>query len=335
MVRVGLIGFGLAGASFHAPLIAAVEGMELAAIATSRATDGYPDAVRYGDAHALIADGAIDVVVIATPNDSHAPLARTALAAGRHVVIDKPVALDADTAAALVEQAAVAGRKLTVFHNRRWDSDFLTVERLMRNGDLGEVLLAELRWDRFRPAIKPGWRETAGPGSGLLADLGPHMIDQAIRLFGTPDAVTGDVAVQRAGAVVDDYFELILHYGARRVTVGSASLVAAARPRFALHGTSGSFVKHGIDPQEAVLRAGGTPADTGYGEEAEDGWGTLTGGDGIGAKVASEKGDWRGFYAAIRDAVAHDAPVPVDPADAVLGLRIIEAARAGGTITLR
>ncbi|MEN2747013.1 oxidoreductase [Sphingomonas sp. T9W2] len=329
MVRVGLIGFGLAGASFHAPLIATVEGMELAAIATSRPTDRFPAATRHADPQALIADDSIDLVVIATPNDSHAPLAQAALAAGRHVVVDKPLAIDDEDAVALVQLARGAGRLLSVFHNRRWDSDFLTVERLLRDDALGEVMLAEFRWDRFRPAIKPGWREEGGPGSGLLNDLGPHMIDQAIRLFGMPDAVAGDVTQQRPAAGVDDYFEIVLRYGARRVTIGSASLVAAPRPRFALHGTKGSFVKYGIDPQEAVLRAGGMPGDSGYGIEPEAQWGMLTDGEGAARPVRSEAGDWRGYYRAMRDAIRGEGAVPVDPVDAVRGLRIIAAARAG------
>lgn len=329
MVRVGLIGFGLAGASFHAPLIACVEGMELAAIATSRPTDRFPGAARHADPMALIDDDGLDLIVIATPNDSHAPLAQAALAAGRHVVVDKPLATDDADAVALVQLARGAGRLLSVFHNRRWDSDFLTVERLLREDELGEVQLAELRWDRFRPAIKPGWREEGGPGSGLLNDLGPHMIDQAIRLFGMPDAVAGDVTTQRDGAGVDDYFEVVLRYGARRVTIGSASLVAAPRPRFALHGTKGSFVKYGIDPQEAVLRAGGMPTDSGYGIEPDHQWGVLTDAEGAARPVRSEAGDWRGFYRAMRDAIRGEGEVPVDPVDAVRGLRIIEAARAG------
>ncbi|WP_242416931.1 oxidoreductase [Sphingomonas panni] len=329
MVRVGLIGFGLAGASFHAPLIACVEGIELAAIATSRQTDRFPGAVRHADPMALIDDDGLDLIVIATPNDSHAPLAQAALAAGRHVVVDKPLATDDADAVALVHLARGAGRLLSVFHNRRWDSDFLTAERLLRDDALGEVQLAELRWDRFRPAIKPGWREEGGPGSGLLNDLGPHMIDQAIRLFGMPDAVAGDVTTQRDGAGVDDYFEVVLRYGARRVTIGSASLVAAPRPRFALHGTRGSFVKYGIDPQEAVLRAGGMPTDSGYGIEPDGLWGTLTDAEGNARPVRSEAGDWRGFYRAMRDAIRGEGTVPVDPVDAVRGLRIIEAARAG------
>jgi scyllo-inositol 2-dehydrogenase (NADP+) len=330
MLNVGLIGFGLAGRAFHAPLIAATPTLRLASVVTSRAqevADLYPEAQVVGSAEALLQDPAIDLVVVATPNDSHAPLARAALEAGKHVVVDKPFALAVADARALAALAQEGGRMLTVFHNRRWDSDFRTVEQLLRDGTLGEVQLAELRWDRFRPAIKQGWRETAQPGGGLLADLGPHLVDQAIRLFGLPEAMSADIAAQRAEAQVDDYFELTLHYGARRVIVAAASLVAAARPRFALHGTRGSFVKYGIDPQEAVLRAGGSPTEAGYGQEAEAAWGVLVDGEGKERRLPSARGEWPRFYEQAAAAILGSAPPPVSPDDAIAGLELIDIAR--------
>ena len=213
MIRVGLIGFGLAGRAFHAPLIDAVDGLQLAAIATSRADEvarTFPDCQVFDGSDQLIADDAIDLVVIATPNQSHAPLARAALEAGRHVVVDKPFVTDPAAAAALIALAQTRERMLSVFHNRRWDGDFLTVRRLIDGGKLGNLSLAEMHWDRLRPAIKTGWREEPGDGAGLLADFGPHLIDQALALFGQPDAVAGDVLCQRAAARVDDYFALTL-----------------------------------------------------------------------------------------------------------------------------
>ena len=330
MFNVGLIGFGLAGRAFHAPLIAATPALRLKAVVTSRADEVaslYPGVEVTPSPEALLADAAIDVVVVATPNDTHAPLARAALEAGKHVVVDKPFALTAADARALTALADAQGRMLTVFHNRRWDADFRTVEQLLRDDTLGEVQLAELRWDRFRPAIKHGWRETARPGGGLLADLGPHLLDQALRLFGRPEAVSADIIRQRAEAQVDDYFELTLHYGARRVIVGAASLVAAARPRFALHGTRGSFVKHGIDPQEAVLRAGGRPTDPGYGEEPETAWGLLIDDNGSERRIPSLAGEWPRFYEQVAAAIAGEAPAPVLPADAIAGLDLLELAR--------
>ncbi|MBB3909840.1 oxidoreductase [Sphingomonas desiccabilis] len=330
MLNVGLIGFGLAGRAFHAPLIAVTPTLRLAAVVTSRAQEVaalYPEARVLPSADALLADPAIDLVVVATPNDSHVPLARGALEAGKHVVVDKPLALTVQDGRDLAALAARHGRMLTVFHNRRWDADFRTVEQVLREGRLGDVHLAELRWDRFRPAIKPGWRETPRAGAGLLADLGPHLIDQAIRLFGLPGAVSADIAIQRAEAQVDDYFELALHYGSRRVIVGAASLVAAARPRFALHGTRGSFVKQGIDPQEAVLRAGGRPTDLGYGIEPDSAWGMLVDADAGERRVPSAAGEWPRFYEMVAAAITSGGSPPVEPRDAIAGLELIELAR--------
>lgn len=216
---------------------------------------------------------------------------------------------------------------LTVFHNRRWDADFLTVARLIREGRLGEVNHAELRWDRFRLAIRPGWKELPDEGTGLLADLGPHLIDQALLLFGNPDTITGDVASQRIGTLVDDYFDLTLHYGAKRVILSASTLVAEPRPRFALHGNEGSFIKYGIDPQEDWMRAGNTPRDQGYGIEPAAAYGMLTGADGRREPVPSERGDWPAFYRKVADAILDGAPPPVDPEDAITGLKIIECAR--------
>jgi scyllo-inositol 2-dehydrogenase (NADP+) len=331
MIRTGVIGYGLAGASFHAPLVAAVERLKLAAIVTSRAEQvarDHPGVAVVASAEALIADPAIDLVVIATPNDLHAPLAHAVLEAGKHVVIDKPFALNPGAAADLINVAKARGRVLSAFHNRRWDSDFLTVRGVLQGGTLGEVMLAELRWDRYRPAIKQGWREASvEEGGGMLADLGPHLIDQALALFGPPEALTADLAAQRAGVVVDDYFELTLHYGKRRVILSASTLVAAARPRFSLHGSLGSFVKYGLDPQEPFLRAGGKAGDPGYGEEPVATFGTLTIGDGATEVVPSARGDWRLYYEGVADAILDGAPPPVDPADALAGLEFIALAR--------
>ena len=330
MIRAGVIGFGLAGKSFHAPLIAAVEGLELAGVATSRAAEveqAFPGCRVYRSADELIADGAIDLVVIATPNDSHAPLARAAIDAGKHVVIDKPFVTDPVDGTALIGRARERGAVLSVFHNRRWDGDFLTVRKIIDSAELGCLRLAEMHWDRLRPAIKPGWREEPGEGAGLLADLGPHLVDQALRLFGPPDAVAADVLSQRGEAMVDDYFALTLHYGALRVLLSASTLVAAPRPRFGLHGTGGSFVKYGIDPQEAALRAGGGANCADYGEEPATAYGLLTRADGTTERVPTERGDWRPFYEGILGAIENGAAPPVDPADALTGLRIIALAR--------
>ena len=327
-IRVGLIGYGLAGASFHAPLIGAIDTFELAAVVTSRAdavAAAVPGARCLPDVAALLADPGIALVVIAAPDAQHAPLARAALLAGKHVVIDKPFVIDPADGSDLVALAEARGLLLSVFHNRRWDGDFLTVRRVLDEATLGGIALAELRWDRFRPAIKPGWRETAG--AGLLNDLGPHLIDQAVQLFGLPDAVTGDLAVQRDRAAVEDYFEATLHYAARRVIVSAATLVAQPRPRFALHGTGGSFVKYGIDPQEAVLRGGGSPCDPGYGEDAAEDFGTLTLADGSTRNLPSVRGDWRRYYTGVAAAIRDGGPPPVTAGEALAVIELVALVR--------
>lgn len=329
-IAIGLIGYGLAGKVFHAPLIGAVDGLALAAVATSRAEElavDWPGARAVTDPQALIADPAIELVVVASPNDTHAPLARAALEAGKHVVIDKPFARDAAEGRALADLARERGRILSVFHNRRWDGDFLTVRRLVEAGTLGELRLVELRWDRFRLEQRAGWKDAAGRGGGVLADLGPHLVDQALLLFGRPDALSADLAAQRKGGATDDYVELMLHYGTMRVIVSATMAVAAPRPRFALHGTAGSFVKYGIDTQEALLGSGMTPGAPGYGEEPPASYGTLTDPSGTTRQIATERGDYRGFYEGVVAAIRNGAPPPIDPADAIAGLELIDLAR--------
>jgi len=327
MIRTGLIGFGLGGTAFHAPLIAAVEGLDLAAVATSRAdavAAAYPG-VPATSAEALIADPAIDLVVISTPNATHFPLAKAALEAGKHVVIDKPLTPSAAEAEALVALAEARGRLLVPFHNRRWDSDFLAVQGLVDSGRLGEILLFEAHWDRFRPELSQAWKEAAG--AGQLLDLGPHMLDQALVLFGMPEAVSADLASQRGNSPVDDYFAVTLFYGARRVVLASSRMIAAARPRFALHGRGGSFVKYGLDPQEAAMRAGGSVRDPGHGLEDPAQHGVLTLPDGTRETIASERGDYRRFYAGVVAAIRDGAAAPVAAVDALSGLKLIELAR--------
>ena len=327
-INVGLIGYGLAGATFHAPLIMSVDRLQLKAGATSRPVTIAAKELRVTpDPQAILEADDIDLVVIATPNELHFPAAQAALAAGKHVVVDKPFTLDEEQATALIAQARQSDRLLSVFHNRRWDGDYLTVQKLVRDGRLGEISLFEAHWDRFRPAIKRGWREVPAQGAGLLSDLGPHLVDQALQLFGLPEAVSGDVIVQRRQAAVDDYFELVLHYGRMRAILSASTLVAAPRPRFGLHGSKGSFVKFGLDPQEAALKAGIMPDASGFGSDDPSRYGRLTDGDGRLETISTETGRYTAFYEAVADAILLAQPVPVDPAEARTGLRIIERAR--------
>jgi len=324
-VRVGLIGFGYAGRVFHAPLIAATDGIDLVAVASSRADDvckALGDIGVEATAQALIARDDIDLVVVASPNDSHAPLALAALAAGKHVVVEKPFALSLGEARELVAAAERAGRLLAVFHNRRWDSDFLSVKAAVARGDVGEVVHFESRFDRFRPLVRDRWRERAIPGGGIWYDLGPHLIDQALQLFGLPDAIEASLAVLRPGGQADDWAHAVLHYPDKRVILHASMLSAGGSARFTVHGTSGSLVKQGADQQEAQLLAGMVPGAPGWGEDDD----RLMRYDGDGsATVATLPGDQRSFYRGIVSAMRGEGPNPVPPAEALAVMAVIEA----------
>lgn len=328
-VYVGLIGYGLAGAVFHAPLIRSVPGLRLAAIATRREAQVMTDlsgVAVHPTPEVLIAEPGIDLVVIASPNETHFPLARAALEAGKHVVVDKPFTNTSAEADELIALAARKGRLLSVFQNRRWDADFLTVRRCIEQGLLGEVASYEAHFDRFRPAIKPGWREQASPGSGILYDLGAHLIDQALVLFGSPRAVTADVLAQRPGARTVDHFHLTLDHGRRRVIVRSSTLVREPGPRFAVHGDGGSFLKYGIDGQEDALKAGKRPGMPAWGREDPRWFGTLVTADGERRTIESLPGCYEAYYEGIAAAILDGAPPPVRAEESRDVIRIIEAA---------
>jgi len=328
-IRSAIVGYGLAGRIFHAPLVQATDSLHLAAVSTSRAGQ-VPPGIQVAPPETLIADPAIELIVVASPNETHFPLAKAALEAGKHVVVDKPMCVSTDEARALIGLAKASGRLLIPFHNRRWDSDFLTVRKLIDSGKLGRVLLYEAHWDRFRPEVAERWREKPRPGAGLLFDLGPHLTDQALLLFGRPDSISADLAAQREGAEVDDYFTLTLRYGPCRVMLSAASLVAQPRPRFSIHGTAGSFTKFGLDPQEDQLRSGADPLVAGFGVEDRQAQGTLTAEDGSQTTIASERGEWLCFYRGVAASISEGAPPPVEPEDALAGLQLIEAARRTG-----
>lgn len=328
MIRTAVIGYGLGGMAFHAPLVNAVLELELAAICTSRTElvhERYPG-MHVTDAASAIADPSIQLIVVSTPNDSHYPLAKQALLAGKHVVIDKPFTNSSAEGEELIAIAQERGLVLSAFHNRRWDGDFLTVRRVIDSGRLGELMLCAFYWDRYRPEVTTAWRDIPEAGSGMLADLGPHLIDQALELFGTPDSLSADIGFQRDGARTNDYFDISLHYGQRRVTIACSRLMAASRPRFALHGKLASFVKHGLDPQEPLMKAGGTPNDPGYGIEDPAQHGALVFPDGSRETIATERGDYRRYYSGVGQAILTGTPPPVTAADAVLGQKLIELA---------
>jgi scyllo-inositol 2-dehydrogenase (NADP+) len=316
MIRVGLVGYGLAGSVFHTPLIRACERMQLAAIMTSREAP-----LRVRSLGELIDRS--ELVVIATPNRTHFGIAKAALEAGKHVVVDKPFTVTLKEADALIALADQRHCVLSVFLNRRWDADFLTVRDLLPR--LGDVELFEAHWDRFRPEIKQGWRELPKPGGGVFSDLGPHLIDQALQLFGMPEMVSADIGSQRDDARVDDYFDVTFHYGSLRVCLRCSTLVAAPRPRFAVHGTAGSFTKNGLDPQEAQLKSGMDPRQPCFGLDLADG--LLVDPTGHAHAVPTRHGNYRAFYEGMADAILDGAPVPVPAQEARDGLAIITLAR--------
>lgn len=330
MINVGLIGFGFGGRVFHAPMINAVEGLGLAAILQRSASDAaqlYPEARIARSVEEMLAIPEIDLIVVTTPNKTHFEIAKKCLGAGKHVVIDKPFATSLKEAQELAESARTRGKVLSVYQNRRWDSDFLRVQKLVSDGVLGRVVIFESHYDRFRPELRPGtWKESGDPGTGILFDLGPHLIDQALMLFGKPDEVFADVRRERDGTAVDDAFDVIFLYPKMRAILRSTMIATVAGPRFVLNGDHAKFVKYGLDPQEEALIAGNKPGGDGWGREDESLSGTLTLADGEVKKVPSLAGDYRKYYENVRDAILGKAPLAVTPEHGIDVMMALELA---------
>jgi predicted dehydrogenase len=322
MVRVGLIGFGLAGQAFHAPMIRGVEGMELACILerrTNNAKARYPDVRIARNLDELLSDKSINVVVVATPNDTHHSYTKAILEADRHVVVDKPFTPTMREAVELVQLAAKRSRLISVYQDRRWDGAYVTVKKLIQSGALGKVAEYEARFDRFRLQSKPeAWREKADfPAAGVLWDLGPHLIDGALILFGKPESIYATALCQREDSKIDDAFDVIMQYPKLRVTLRARIIAYAPSHHLLVHGTEGSFVKYGMDPQEEILRGPNCPDGLDWGKdwglEPEKHWGTLTRVGENPRKIETERGDYRGFYINFRDAIEKGAPLDVPP----------------------
>jgi predicted dehydrogenase len=336
MIRVGLIGYGLAGSSFHAPFIATTPGMRLDAIVTSdparqaQARAAHPDARVVSSADALWAEPhRLNLVVIATANAAHVPLARAAIAAGIPVLVDKPLAPSSADGRALVDEARQKNVPLTVFQNRRWDGDILTLRRLLDAGALGDIVQFESRFERWRLEARTGWRGSAAPdqAGGLLFDLGSHLIDQARWLFGPAAHVYAELDRRRPGSEVDDdVFVAITHASGVRSHLWMSILASQRGPRLRALGTQASYVKFGMDVQEDALRRGELPTSSSWGEEPEAAWGRV-GTDEDFRLVRTERGSYGELYRQLADALRTGGPVPVDPTDAVAVLEIIEAAR--------
>jgi predicted dehydrogenase len=331
--RVGLIGFGFVSRTFHVPLLKGTPGYRITAVSSSRSADVLavlPDVDVVSDPEQLATHPEVDLVVIASPNETHAPLAELAMRAGRNVVVDKPFTITVAQARHLATVAAESRVLLSVFQNRRWDSDFLTVEDVVRRDLTGKVFLFESRIDRFRPEVRDRWREVPGPGAGLLYDLGPHLIDQTLALFGIPDSVDATLAKQRRGGRTDDFFQLVLRYGEMVATLQAGSLVSGGSARFAVHGERASVVKQKPDIQEDQLRAGVLPGAQGWGVDPDDAV-LYEGASGETLTLKAARGDQRGYYLELREALNGRAPNPVPPEQGATVMAIIEAAqRADG-----
>lgn len=335
-LRVAIAGYGLAGRVFHSRLIAATEGLAVAFVVTRDAARAdavhreHPDAAVVASTDELWERGGVDVLVVATPNELHAPLALQAISRGVPVVVDKPMALNVAQAQELVDAAKRAGVLLAPFHNRRWDSDQLTLRRLLADGRLGDVYRYESRFERWRPSAPGGaWREDLPPerGGGQLLDLGTHLVDQALDLFGPVSEVYAEIDARRGLVSDDDDFIVLRHVRGPISHLHASAVTAAPGPRLRVLGSEAAFVVESVDGQEDALGSGRRPDGGGeWGVEPESRWGRLVAGD-ASEPVASERGDWPRFYSELEAALRNGGAAPVDPRDAVNGLRLLEAAR--------
>ncbi len=331
-IGVGVVGYGLAGRSFHAPFIEAVDGLRLRAIATSdpdrraRAIAEHPGAETVRTVDEILESSDVEVVVVAAPNRFHVPIASRALEAGRHVVVDKPIAMNVPEAEMLIDAAERAGRVLSVYQNRRWDGDFLTIRRLIEEGALGPIDSCESRFERWS-TVGDEWREVAEEAGGPLRDLGSHLVDQSLILFGHARRVWAQGDRRRPDSQVhDSVFVAIDHEDGVRSRLWMSLIASRTGPRVRVRGLAGEYVKEDLDPQEDQLRGGMLPNGSGFGEEPPERWGQLYLGDGSTTPVPTERGAYRRFYELLRDAVRRDGKAPVDPTDSVRVLRVLEAA---------
>jgi predicted dehydrogenase len=327
-LKVALLGYGFAGKTFHAPLLSHVPGLQLSHVVSSESqkVKRDHDAIVLAKADDAFALPEIDLIVIATPNSTHFDLARKGISAGKHVVVDKPFTVTSEEAAELISLAKKHQRVLSVFQSRRWDADFLTLSQILREGSLGEVIQFESRYDRYRPEPRQRWREQAVPGAGVWFDLGSHLIDQALQLFGPPDGIYADLELQRRGAQAVDYFHVVLRYGRSRAILTAGCLVVSETPRFAVHGTAGGFTKFGMDTQEESLKRGDAPGCAGWGRDPRLGTLVTAKDGGVETRqVPNIPGNYLAYYEAIRDAITLSTPNPVPPEQGLAVIKVLEA----------
>jgi scyllo-inositol 2-dehydrogenase (NADP+) len=328
MIKVGVIGYGYSAKTFHIPLIETSEYLELVAINSSQkelVREQHPNIAIFDTAQALITSANLELIVITAPNNVHYSLAKLCLEYGINVVIEKPMVTTSVEAHELVDLAKEQVLLLSFFHNRRWDGDFLTVKKLLKNNQLGDIRYFESHYDRFRPTVRQRWREQAGKGSGIWFDLGSHLVDQAINIFGLPEALTARCLPLRAGSQTTDYFHVQLHYENLEVVLHASSFSAAPNMRFRIEGTKGSFIKYGFDPQEEQLKKGISPISSLYGVENEENYGHLYT-EFSSAAIETQQGCYNQYYLEIAQAIKLAGCNPVNPADAVGVLKILELA---------
>jgi scyllo-inositol 2-dehydrogenase (NADP+) len=329
-IRVGLVGYGVAAQVMHLPFITTMKEYRLVTILErkhNQSKEKYPFVRIARTMEELVSDPELDLIVITTPNDTHFPYAKIALQAGKHVVLEKPFTITTEDAAQLIEIAKEEDRILSVYQNRRYVGDFLTIKQILHEKLLGEVVEFEGHYDRYRPEAKAhAWREENKPGSGILYDLGAHLIDQALCLFGIPQTITADVRLQRPHARTDDYFDLRLDYGFTRVILESGMLVREPGPRFMVHGMKGSFLKYGEDPQEALLKTGVLPNIPHWGEEPEEQWGLLhteLNGQIIKEKYPTLPGSFGFYYQNLYKTIVHGEPLREKPEHGFNTIRMV------------
>lgn len=334
MIRVGLVAFGMSGRVFHAPLVSSVQGLELAAVVernSDNAAQRYHGIVTCRSLEEMLADASIDLVVVATPSGTHFEVTRQILLAGKNVVVDKPAAVTAGQVAELMALARAGGLQLIPFHNRHWDSDFLTIQKLLHEGSIGRLVSFESTLDRWVPgATRRPWKDDPAQGGGLLHDLGTHLAYQALVLFGRPEAVGAEVRRERDGEGSNDSFTMRLHYPRLAATLAANNLSSLHRPRFHLRGTRGNYLKSGVDLQEAALNKITRIDDPAWGQEPTACWGNLSvdvDGAMVTRPVAPVPGDYRLFYVGVREALLSNAPAPVAALEAWRAARILEWAQ--------
>ncbi|USD67221.1 oxidoreductase [Vibrio sp. SCSIO 43136] len=328
-IKVALVGFGISGQCFQAPIITKCPQFELMAVVSSdeeKVKAQLPWAKVYSEFEQMLQNSDIELVVIATPNHLHVPQAKAALLAGKHVVVEKPFSISVEEGQTLLDVQKQTGKVLTVYQSRRFDGDFITIKKLIDDKRLAGVHTFYSSYNRYRPEVKVRWREQDVPGAGILYDLGAHLIDQALALFGLPDKVTAVLKNQRKGAQAVDHFHLILHYPDKEAILHANCQSTAEGPRFQVFSERGTFIKYGMDVQEDFLRERKSFDSQGWGEDPQAMFGIYTDADQNQTTVPTELGGYQGFYFQLADAIQHGAPVPVCAQEALNVIQVIEAA---------